>query len=296
MKPLFQLVPDTSPLPGGCWSPFVEDVATQSYSYVLPYGQASSSGWATPSQLDDWFTALHPSSFDNSAASNNNEAWTDASYKGTTLLRKTAWMTMDDACTCDYGYSDTWQPQAKCPPFLTTIRYITQHIRQVTGVSTLNSCNLNYYPQGGGVGFHADDEFLFDSQNRDACIVSLSLCRGNSNDNDSGARKFVVKRQKPGETEDDTQDQYSDTTSQEIVLRHGDIMTMEGMFQKYYFHSVWPGDRQDYVDGKHPYAQGERINLTWRTIVQHLDGSEGCRGKICPLSKSNTAANEKKSK
>ena len=26
----------------------------------------------------------------------------------------------------------------------------------------LNSVNLNYYPSGGGVGFHADDEFLFD--------------------------------------------------------------------------------------------------------------------------------------
>jgi alkylated DNA repair dioxygenase AlkB len=28
-------------------------------------------------------------------------------------------------------------------------------------VSPPNSCNLNYYPPGGGVGFHADDEPLF---------------------------------------------------------------------------------------------------------------------------------------
>ena len=32
----------------------------------------------------------------------------------------------------------------------------------------------------------------------------------------------------------------------------------------------------------HPAAcQGERINLTWRTIVKHLDGSDECRGMVC---------------
>lgn len=56
---------------------------------------------------------------------------------------------------------------------------------------------------------------------------------------------------------------------------------MEGYFQKFYLHSVWPGDSKDYSDSK--YCQGERINLTWRTIVKHLDGSEACRGRSCPL-------------
>jgi hypothetical protein len=69
----------------------------------------------------------------------------------------------------------------------------------------------------------------------------------------------------------------------EITLRHGDVITMEGMFQRHYLHSIWPGDDggASYVDD--PRCAGERINLTWRTIVRHLDGSDECRGLICPL-------------
>mmetsp|Transcript_46576 Transcript_46576/g.113454 ORF Transcript_46576/g.113454 Transcript_46576/m.113454 type:complete len:85 (+) Transcript_46576:642-896(+) len=84
-------------------------------------------------------------------------------------------------------------------------------------------------------------------------------------------------------------------------------MTMEGMFQKYFYHAAWPGDskqfcvdedRADKDDGdygvdqhrhcRQPYTEGERISLTWRLIVQHLDGSEDeCRGKTCRLRLSN---------
>ena len=134
------------------------------------------------------------------------------------------------------------------------------------------------------MGWHADDEFLFDGTRRPTTIVSLSLCRGNGSSND-GARKFLVKLQN-NVSEEEAQNQYdsgSDNSIQEQILGHGDLLTMEGMFQKHYFHSVWPGDSKDYCDD--PLTQGERINLTWRTIVQHLDGSDECRGKICPVSK-----------
>ena len=60
---------------------------------------------------------------------------------------------------------------------------------------------------------------------------------------------------------------------------------MEGMFQKFYLHSVWPGDDVENVHIDDDKCQGERINLTWRTIVRHLDGSDECRGLICPMSK-----------
>ena len=58
---------------------------------------------------------------------------------------------------------------------------------------------------------------------------------------------------------------------------------MEGLHQLFYEHSVWPGDSKQHVDDER--TRGERINLTWRTIVQHLDGSEECRGMRCPLAR-----------
>ena len=134
--------------------------------------------------------------------------------------------------------------------------------------------------------------------------ISLSLCSRRKDRDASlssphkdpsslfGARKFLIKRQKADETEDETQDKYDDAAlMHEVILKHGDIITMEGMFQNHYYHSVWPGDSQEHMDD--PFVQGERINLTWRTIVQHLDGSEEeCRGKICPLSINNRDKND----
>lgn len=146
-------------------------------------------------------------------------------------------------------------------------------------VPSFNSCNLNYYPTGGGVGFHADDEFLFDGLEQPVRIVSLSLTSRGANK--EGARKFQVRKKQAGEDGNTSNPAYNDHV-QEIVLGHGDLVTMEGYFQKHYLHSVWPGDSKDYSD--HPDTQGERINLTWRTIVKHLDGSDECRGKICALS------------
>jgi alkylated DNA repair dioxygenase AlkB len=302
--------PDTSALDiRSRWKPFIEDHDAQSYSYYLPqydYGDEENDNNNNnnknnkvfdKTQLAQWFRELHPASL-----VEGGDAWTDAMYKGERLLRKTAWVVLEDECSCEYGYSDTWQPMAKSPALLQTLKEVTAAVTQVTGCA-FNSCNLNYYPQGGGVGFHADDEFLFDGLNRDTRIVSLSLCGGDSaapastssTTTNWGARKFMVKRKLDGEHEDDAQeDQYSSTTSsssssstgvQEMLLRHGDLMTMEGMFQKHYFHSIWPGDSKEFMD--HPLTQGERINLTWRTIVKHLDGSDECLGKSCPLSAKN---------
>ena len=46
-------------------------------------------------------------------------------------------------------------------------------------------------------------------------------------------------------------------------------------------HSVWPGDSTAHTE--HELAHGERINLTFRTIVRHLDGGDESRGLRCPL-------------
>lgn len=277
MDQITTLVPQNSPLDVERWTPFLIDLPRQSFSHVLRWDDDlndTKNNWTTREKLDEWFHALHPSNY-NDANNPTDLAWTDSYYKGNKLLRKTAWCTLLDDCECDYGYSDTWQSRATSTRLKAIVQELTKTIQNITGCTTLNSCNLNYYPQGGGVGFHADDEFLFDGVERPTCIISLSLCRN------GGARKFLVK-EKNQCTEDQAQDEYPEGMIQEIILRHGDIMTMEGMFQKHYFHSVWPGDSQEYMDD--PLTQGERINLTWRTIVKHLDGSSECRGKICPLS------------
>lgn len=278
-------VPQTSPYSG--WVPFLVDRATASFSYHLPWpggdtSASSSSLWASEEELNKWFHALHPNQ--HTTTDESSRAWTDAYYKGEKLLRQTAWCTLQEGCECDYGYSDTWQQRVlRSPKFHATVEEITEKIRSATGCIEINSCNLNYYPQGGGVGFHADDEFLFDGTRRETCIISLSLCSNNGGK--SGARNFMVKKQQ-GRSEEQAASGSNDETVHQVILRHGDIITMEGMFQKDYFHSVWPGDSQDFLED--PLTQGERINLTWRTIVQHLDGSEECRGKICPLANSST--------
>jgi len=92
--------------------------------------------------------------------------------QGEMLLRKTAWAVFDDKCTCEYGYSDTWQPLITDPKMKQVLREITHAVVQVCGGvvgglledddsrytfddDLVNSVNLNFYPRGGGVGFHA---------------------------------------------------------------------------------------------------------------------------------------------
>lgn len=291
--------PKISPIPSARWNTFVDDPERQSRSFILPHSLESGSGYVAAAQgepgdpdgggpafsniqLDAWFQSLHPSSYRNDPA---DEAWTKSFYRGRPLLRETAWYVLGEACRCEYGYSDTWQPIIRSRRMAAVLDEITREVTTAVGLRSgeLNCVNLNYYPAGGGVGWHADDEFLFDGLRREARIVSLSLCGtswrredGGGDGSDSigrnwGVRKFQVRR-KGKKNADDVR---------EILLGHGDLMTMEGLFQKYYLHSVWPGDSKNVSD--HPLCQGERINLTWRTIVRHLDGSRQCRGMRCPL-------------
>mmetsp|Transcript_35766 Transcript_35766/g.86522 ORF Transcript_35766/g.86522 Transcript_35766/m.86522 type:complete len:425 (-) Transcript_35766:3-1277(-) len=289
----FSLTPEVSQLGASSWAPLVEDEATQSFAYYYDYDDSSnddkgtSPAFASQADLDRWFRELHPSNYE---ARQDEISWTGASYKGEVLLRKTAWCVFDDECKCEYGYSDTWQPIAQSAKMKKVIAEITEAInRAVLGNDNGNQttppafdcCNLNYYPKGGGVGFHADDEFLFDGLCRPVRIVSLSLTSPSSEESGCGARKFQVRRKRDDEDGNTAHEKYNHDAI-EVMLKHGDIMTMEGYFQKHYLHSVWPGDSKEYMD--HPHTQGERINLTWRTIVQHLDGSQDCMGKVCPLS------------
>merc|ERR1711874_543420 len=99
-----------------------------------------------------------------------------------------------------------------------------------------NSCNLNLYEDGAmSVGWHSDDERLFQGKFRDILIVSLSL---------GVKRRFELRLNWPEEGEKPLRG---------MLLGSGDIMTMEGMTQKHFQHRV---PKEDDIEGP-------RINLTW---------------------------------
>lgn len=111
-----------------------------------------------------------------------------------------------------------------------------------------NSCNLNLYENGcHAVGWHADDEHLFQGKFQDCLIISLSL---------GSTRRFDLKMQHP------PRQMYN------LKLASGDLCTMEGMTQRHYKHRV-PKEPSD-------LCPGPRVNLTWRWIKAHERG--------CPLS------------
>jgi len=115
-----------------------------------------------------------------------------------------------------------------------------------------NCCNLNLYEDGShSVGWHSDDEALFQGKHSDCRIISLSL---------GARRKFELRLNWP---------QQGESPVTQIMLHGGDILTMEGMLQKHMQHRV----------GKEASAEGPRINLTWRWIKQHVSR--------CPSSRSN---------
>jgi len=247
---------------GALWEPIVEDPGRRSFAYVL---RGRNSG-LTEEELGEWFEALHPGSVGTGAS-----AWTDAAYRGQRLLRKTAWYVWPP-CRCAYDYADTHQAILSEPRFRAAVERISARVAEVCGVASdpPNSVNLNFYPPGGGVGWHSDDEPLFDGLKRETAIISLSLCERGGVDG-LGNRWFEVRLKRPFA-------RGASRGAEEmraVELRHGDLMTMEGLFQLYYLHSAWPGDRTDLLEAPGRSAYGERINMTWRWVVQHGSG--------CPL-------------
>jgi len=242
------------------WEPFLEDPDRRSFAYVV----RGSAGLFSADELDEWYRALHPDTVDSGSVG----GWTDSAYRGQKLLRKTAWY-VRPPCTCAYDYADTHQEVVSDERFRASLEKITRRVSEACGIvqNPPNSVNLNYYPAGGGVGWHADDEPLFDGLRRDAAIISLSLAAPGG-DSKAGSRWFEVKPKHP----------FSRTATRKleaVEFRHGDLMTMEGLFQLHYLHSIWPGDRTDIQEARGRNALGERINLTWRWVTRHT--------KTCPV-------------
>lgn len=150
--------------------------------------------------------------------------------------RKVAWYVSEDFADCPYRYSGLEYDAVVFPPFMQEIRAALCEVCGIPPEEYPNSCNINVYADNRQeVGWHSDDEVLFQGLCQDTRIISLSL---------GSARDFCWRLQ--GTTD----------TLGCAPLGDGDIMTMEGLFQKHYKHAVPVSDA----------PAGTRINLTFRWI------------------------------
>ena len=208
-----------------------------------PIGAGGRSGWHLvlndPSRR--CFLSYKPSGFSGALLNTwyydcaNGLNWERPWINDKLLPRKACWLTMPDV-QLPYKYGGREWPCQIMPGWL---QQITEQVGAACGLKCLpNSCNANMYESGDDiVGWHADDEPLFQANKQDALIISLSL---------GGPRTFVYRlNSKPDHVH-------------KLQLGDGDLCTMEGLMQKYYKHAVIR---------EHKEVE-PRINLTWRWIVQ----------------------------
>lgn len=142
----------------------------------------------------------------------------------------------------DYTYSGVHHDPDPWFTALADLRDLSGRLSETTFNSVL--CNL-YRDGNDGVDWHADDEPEFGPM---PVIASLSL---------GATRRFDLRRV----------DDHS--TKIELELHHGDLVIMRGTTQALWRHRV-PKTRRDV---------GERINLTFRTVVRS-PGRDARRGTL----------------
>jgi len=239
--PLGRLPLPTVAVKGKQWNPnwhnVLEDEARRSFCAFCPKAIDEQKAW-------EWFEQLY-----------NYLPWADlrdTKYQetGRTMPRRTVFV-VDHGCSCTYQYSGVKVPPMAEPEFVAEIRKTCARLAGYKEDEMPNACNINLYRDGhDSVGWHTDNEALFDAEACDACILSLSL---------GATRNFTVKKQEKWAPNGVGKPSV-------FPVAHGDICTMEGKFQKYYLHAV----------PKEPQVKAPRINLTWRWITRHNKAS-GCR-------------------
>merc|ERR1719419_1914658 len=177
--------------------------------------------------------------------------WLNPSITQRSIPRLVCWLT-SEGCTCTYTYSEAVSPPMPMPAWLDQIGSVVMKILGWNNILPKpTACNINLYRNGDDcVGWHADDENLFGGLVGNCMIISLSLGQ---------TRTFQLRMK------NQNQDDYNPPIS--IALDHGDIVTMEGLVQRWYQHRV-PVE---------PHCKNPRINLTFRWILNHHRG--------CPRSK-----------
>merc|ERR1719433_2527875 len=209
---------------------------------VAPKGTA----WTYPlaDEASRCFAGYLPRAIEESAAQRfyktveSGTKWLQPSGRWGPLPLRTAWMTREP-CTCTYGYGGAMVSPEPYPPWMQELLAACMPLCGLPLPSQWpNSCNLNLYVDGQhSVGWHADNEDLFQGKVADCRIISLSLGQ---------TRKFELKWRGGG--------------FHRLDLANGDLCTMEGLTQKHCQHRV-PKEGGKKI--------GSRINLTWRWVVKH---------------------------
>ena len=152
----------------------------------------------------------------------------------TNANHKTMWFVVSP-CSCFYKYS---KYDIKPKPYFPELKALAEFVEKVTELGGTNCVNVNLYEnQFSKVGFHSDSEPIFQADYIASDIISISL----------GATRMFAIQAKVG------------NIARQVQLVHGDILTMEGLCQKFYKHALLASEL--------PVAP--RINLTFRKIIQH---------------------------
>lgn len=182
--------------------------------------------------------------------------WHGLRSKNGNITRNTAWI-VSDGCCCRYTYGDVSVEAQQRPEWLDDIE--ERVLREGCSLERHewpNALNINFYEtEDQNVGWHSDDEGLFRGTHQDCRIISASW---------GETRKFEIALKdkqnpltgKPGIFRE---------SLKSVQLKPGDLITMNGLFQKYYSHQLAKGAGAF----QQPPPAHKRINLTWRYIVQH---------------------------
>lgn len=179
----------------------------------------------------------------------NNIPWTRLEN------RTTAWLLLDlsGQCTCSYTYGRTTVLGTPVTPPVLSV--CSRYFRELglCKEEWPDAANVNLYIDGAdSIGWHRDDEKMFDGVAQDCRIASLSL---------GATRSFQIALADELSKRDDQPIPLLQTVTA-VDLHSGDICAMEGLFQKHYLHSV-----PKLLDPSRNV--GPRINLTFRWIRHH---------------------------
>lgn len=216
----------------------IGEVCSSSVKWTYPLKDESRRSYAA--YLPSPFTAEECQALFNKVKVGTN--WMRPEGHAGPIPRHTAWL-VSAGCNCIYRYGKSTVDPEEFPPWMMEVMQQTMPYYGLSQPSEWpNSCNINLYDDGGmSVGWHADDEKLFQGKMQDIRILSLSL---------GAMRKFELRPIWPEEGE---------KSLHALRLGNGDFCTMEGMVQKHYQHRI----------PKEGNVPSPRINLTWRWVVSH---------------------------
>ena len=174
--------------------------------------------------------------------------WSGVTYR-------TAWA-VEPRCRCSYAYGRRVavgpQTGERSWEFLCDLwRAVAPLFAPWCAEGEMPTCaNLNHYGgEGSCVRWHRDDEALFGEQGESKLIVSVSI--GYS----------ALFRWKPRSSPDSVADS--------CWLHHGDLLVMDGRCQDEYLHCT------------DPRLDGERVNITYRWLKNHLPQCPVGTGVVC---------------